>query len=65
MTGTCQLARKMMSDSVIADEVMRRIPIGRLGLASEVAAAVIYLASEGADLVTGHHLLVDGGWTAQ
>jgi hypothetical protein len=42
MTGTCQLARKMMSDSVIAEEVMRRIPIGRLGLASEVAAAVIW-----------------------
>jgi 2-deoxy-D-gluconate 3-dehydrogenase len=44
---------------------MRRIPIKRLGLASEVATAVVYLASAGADLVTGHHLLVDGGWTAQ
>jgi NAD(P)-dependent dehydrogenase (short-subunit alcohol dehydrogenase family) len=30
----------------------------------EVAAGVVYLASDGADLVTGHHLLLDGGWTA-
>jgi len=59
------LARKMFEDQAIADEVMRKIPIQRLGKASEVASAVVYLASEGADLVTGHHLLVDGGWTAQ
>jgi NAD(P)-dependent dehydrogenase (short-subunit alcohol dehydrogenase family) len=59
------LAHKMFEDRSIADEVMRRLPIGRLGHPSEVAAAVVYLASDGADLVTGHHLLVDGGWTAQ
>lgn len=59
------LAREMMSDPVIADEVMRRLPIGRLGQASEVAAATVFLATDGADLITGHHLLVDGGWTAQ
>lgn len=59
------LARKMFEDPGIAAEVTRRIPIGRLGRMEEVAAAVVYLASEGADLVTGHHLLVDGGWTAQ
>ncbi|WP_413723961.1 SDR family NAD(P)-dependent oxidoreductase [Sodalis sp. RH16] len=59
------LLKIAFQDREIADEVMRRIPIKRLGLASEVATAVVYLASEGADLVTGHHLLVDGGWTAQ
>ncbi len=59
------LLKIAFQDREIADEVMRRIPIKRLGRASEVAAAVVYLASEGADLVTGHHLLVDGGWTAQ
>ena len=59
------LAREMLKDKDIADEVMRRIPIGRLGNPEEVAAAVVYLASAPADLITGHHLLVDGGWTAQ
>ena len=59
------LARQMFEDPEIAEEVMRRIPIGRLGKPSEVAAAVLYLVSEGADIITGNHLLVDGGWTAQ
>jgi NAD(P)-dependent dehydrogenase (short-subunit alcohol dehydrogenase family) len=58
------LARDMLKDKVIADEVVRRLPIGRLGRMEEVAAAVVFLATDGADLITGHHLLVDGGWTA-
>jgi 2-deoxy-D-gluconate 3-dehydrogenase len=59
------LARKLMEDPEVAADVMGRIPVGRLGKPEEVAAAVVYLASAGADLVTGHHLVVDGGWTAQ
>ncbi len=58
------LAREMFKDPGIAEEVMRRLPIGRLGRPEEVAAAAVFLASEGADLITGHHLLADGGWTA-
>jgi len=58
------MARQMFEDESIRDEVTRRLPIGRLGRMAEVSAAVAYLASDGADLVTGHHLLVDGGWTA-
>jgi NAD(P)-dependent dehydrogenase (short-subunit alcohol dehydrogenase family) len=46
------------------EEVLRRIPMGRLGRPEEVAAAVVYLASDGAALVTGTTLMVDGGWTA-
>ncbi len=45
--------------------VLDRIPIGRVGTTSDVAAAVIYLASPAGAMVTGHVLLVDGGWTAQ
>lgn len=59
------LARKIFEDAEIAEEVIPRIPVGRLGRMEEVGAAVLYLVSERADLVTGHHLLVDGGWTAQ
>ena len=44
---------------------LTRIPIGRVGTTSEVAAAVIFLASESAGLVNGTSLVVDGGWTAQ
>jgi NAD(P)-dependent dehydrogenase (short-subunit alcohol dehydrogenase family) len=46
-------------------DVLTRIPIGRVGTTSEVAAAVIFLASPSAGLVNGTSILVDGGWTAQ
>jgi NAD(P)-dependent dehydrogenase (short-subunit alcohol dehydrogenase family) len=46
-------------------DVVSRIPIGRVGTTSEVAAAVIFLASRSASLVNGTSVVVDGGWTAQ
>jgi NAD(P)-dependent dehydrogenase (short-subunit alcohol dehydrogenase family) len=45
--------------------VERRIPLGRLGRIEDVAAAVVYLVSDAASLVTGTSLRVDGGWTAE
>ena len=43
--------------------MLSRIPIGRFVTPEEVAAAVVYLASDGAAAVTGHTLTVDGGVT--
>jgi galactitol 2-dehydrogenase (L-tagatose-forming) len=39
-------------------------PMGRIGEPSEVAAAVVYLASEASTYVTGAILSIDGGYTA-
>lgn len=47
------------------ENVLARLPIGRVGTITDVAAAVIYLASPAGALVTGTVLMVDGGWTAQ
>jgi 2-deoxy-D-gluconate 3-dehydrogenase len=45
--------------------VLSRLPIGRVGTTTDVAGAVLYLASPAGAMVTGHVLVVDGGWTAQ
>lgn len=48
------------------DAAVRAIaPAGRRGTVEEVAAAARFLASRGAAYITGHTLVVDGGWTAR
>ena len=54
-----------LADPAFREDVLRRIPLGRLGTPGEVAAAVAFAASSEAALVTGASLMVDGGWTAQ
>jgi NAD(P)-dependent dehydrogenase (short-subunit alcohol dehydrogenase family) len=54
-----------LDDPGFASDVLSRIPVGRFGTTDDVAAAVVYLASPAAGLVTGTVLPVDGGWTAQ
>jgi NAD(P)-dependent dehydrogenase (short-subunit alcohol dehydrogenase family) len=57
--------RKWLDDEAFHRSVVARIPLGRVGDPSDVAAAVIYLSSPAASLVTGTTLMVDGGWTIQ
>jgi NAD(P)-dependent dehydrogenase (short-subunit alcohol dehydrogenase family) len=48
-----------------ADVVERIAALHRIGQPMEVAGAVVFLASPAASLITGHTLLIDGGWTAR
>src|SRR3989454_1212570 len=64
------LIQTPMSDQMVAAgqadalrEMMKDVPIGRVGRAEEIADAVLWLCSSAASLVVGHALAVDGGYT--
>jgi len=58
------LTRPYFEKPEFREDVMRRILLGRLGKPEDVVGAVVFLSSPAADMVTGHTLLIDGGWTA-
>ncbi len=63
------IATDMLADMMGGWEAMQKAsaemqPIGRAGKPEEIASAVVWLCSPGASLMTGHHLVLDGGMTA-
>ncbi len=58
------LTKPMLEQAEFRDFVFSMIPLGKLATMDDVVSAVVFLASPGAGMVTGHSLKVDGGWTA-
>jgi 2-deoxy-D-gluconate 3-dehydrogenase len=58
------LADAMLADPELRESVFAQMPARRIGEPRDVALAVLYLSGSGSTMVTGHSLLVDGGWTA-
>jgi gluconate 5-dehydrogenase len=62
-TRTEMTARTL--DSPAGKQILAKVPMGRAALPEEIAGAVLFLASPAAAFITGHILVVDGGYTAQ
>jgi NAD(P)-dependent dehydrogenase (short-subunit alcohol dehydrogenase family) len=55
----------LLEQPELVAEIVRVTPLGRLAEPDEVAAAILFLASPAAAMITGHTLPVDGGFLAQ
>ena len=52
----------LIADATRNRQILERIPAGRWGKPEDIASAVVFLASRGADYINGIVLPVDGGW---
>lgn len=57
--------RALQEDPVRARQILERIPAGRWGEPEDLRGAAVFLASRASDYVSGHVLVVDGGWLAR
>lgn len=63
--NTPMVARLMDTSPYGQSELIAMEPVGRMGKPEEIAEAVVWLLSDAASFVTGHPMVVDGGWVAR
>ena len=59
------MVKKFFKDKNFKKSVIENIPLGKVATESDIASAVVYLASDAASMITGSSLVIDGGWTAK
>ncbi|RPH36375.1 SDR family oxidoreductase, partial [bacterium] len=57
--------KALREDPARSSAILGRIPAGRWGVPEDLQGAAVFLASAASDYVTGHVLVVDGGWLAR
>jgi 2-deoxy-D-gluconate 3-dehydrogenase len=59
------LTQALQSDPTRSRQILERIPAARWGSPQDVAGAAVFLSSSASDYISGHVLVVDGGWLAR
>tara|TARA_Y100001958_G_C21169153_1_gene501305 strand:- start:37 stop:804 length:768 start_codon:yes stop_codon:yes gene_type:complete len=59
------MVKKFFLNKNFKRDTLKNIPLGRFATESDIATAVVYLASDGSSMMTGSSLIIDGGWTAK
>ena len=65
--GVCdtEINAPLMQNPELREQFRSRIPVGRFGQPSEIAALAVHLCLEESGFITGTDIVIDGGWTAQ
>lgn len=59
-----KMTEDMLKDKKAKEVLLANTPLGRMGNPEEIGKAAIFLASNDSNFITGHTLVVDGGWLA-
>jgi NAD(P)-dependent dehydrogenase (short-subunit alcohol dehydrogenase family) len=59
------MTKGFLADPAFLSQVLSKIKLGRVGVPRDLAGAVLFLASDASAMMTGSHLVIDGGWTAE
>ncbi len=56
-------SKEVQKDKSFIDNLKKKVPLGSIGLPEELKGAAVFLSSNASSFITGHNLVVDGGWT--
>jgi len=59
------MTKDMLNDPTTKKSFMESTPVGRVGQPEDIGNAAVFLALDESSFITGHNLIVDGGWTAR
>jgi len=58
-----EMTKDFLENEEFKKNIKNNVPLGRYATPDEIVGTAIYLTSKASDYVTGHSLIVDGGWT--
>ena len=60
-----EMTKGMLEDEATKKNFLDNTPVGRVGKPEDIGNAAVFLALDESSFITGHNLVVDGGWTAR